>query len=124
MYEVVSVPLEGLLGQTDCTKLFQNGNDFNYQCSCIRHAFQQGSEINFLSSTEARGIKMENSKVKTKVNVRDKSGAAADELSRNTMHTAGFFGMGFGLWGLICFLIGLLAGGMFLGYFKAVLGIW
>ena len=67
---------------------------------------------------------MENSKVKTKVNVSDKSGAAADELSRNTMHTAGFFGMGFGLWGIVCFVAGLLAGGMFISYVKAVLGKW
>ena len=67
---------------------------------------------------------MENSKVKTKVNVRDEAGTAVDEFSRNSMRTAGFFGMGFGLWGFVCFIAGLLAGGMVIGYIKAVMGKW
>jgi len=65
---------------------------------------------------------MGNTKIKSKVS--DKAGSATDEVSRGTINTAGFFGMGFGLWGLLCFIAGLLAGGMFLGYFKAVLGTW
>ncbi len=65
---------------------------------------------------------VENAKVKAIT--KDKVGTAADEISRNTMNTAGFFGMGFGLWGILCFIAGLLAGGVFIGYFKAVMGRW
>jgi len=65
---------------------------------------------------------MGNTKVNTKVNVSDKAGTAADELARNAITTAGFFGMGFGLWGFLCFIAGLLAGGVVLGFFKAIHG--
>ncbi|MDH5298827.1 MAG: hypothetical protein OEV91_07395 [Desulfobulbaceae bacterium] len=67
---------------------------------------------------------MADTKIKTKAKTSDKDVSATDEVSQNTINTAGFFGMGFGLWGLICFIVGLLAGGMVIGYFKAVSGAW
>jgi len=65
---------------------------------------------------------MEQTQVKTKVS--DKDVSATDEVTKSTFHTAGFFGMGFSLWGLFCFAAGLLAGGMVVGYIKAVTGGW
>ncbi len=65
---------------------------------------------------------METTKTQTKVS--DKDVSATDEASKSTLKTAGFFGMGFSLWGLFCFIAGLLAGGMVVGYLKAVTGGW
>jgi len=65
---------------------------------------------------------METTKSKTKVS--DKDVSATDEVSKSTLNTAGFFGMGFSLWGLFCFVVGLLAGGMVIGYIRAVFGGW
>jgi len=65
---------------------------------------------------------MENTKVQAKVS--DKDVSATEEISKSSLKTAGFFGMGFSLWGLFCFIAGLLAGGMLIGYIKAVFGGW
>ena len=65
---------------------------------------------------------METTKVNVKVD--DKDVSATEELSRSTFNTARFFGMGFSLWGLFCFIVGLLAGGMVIGYIRAVFGGW
>ncbi|MDH3394388.1 MAG: hypothetical protein OEL66_10300 [Desulfobulbaceae bacterium] len=66
---------------------------------------------------------MENTKVEAKVS--DKDVSATEEVSRSSLHTASFFGMGFSLWGLVCFVLGILAGGMLIGYIKAVFGgLW
>ncbi len=63
---------------------------------------------------------MENTKVTTKAST--KAGTAADELARSTLTTFGFFGLSFGVWGFLCFIAGLLAGGLVIGFFKAVTG--
>lgn len=65
---------------------------------------------------------MEQTKVDAKVS--DKDVSATDEITKSSFNTAGFFGMGFSLWGLFCFAAGLLAGGMVVGYLKAVFGGW
>ena len=65
---------------------------------------------------------METTKTQTKVS--DKDVSATEEASKSTLKTAGFFGMGFSLWGLFCFAAGLLAGGMVVGYLRAVFGGW
>lgn len=65
---------------------------------------------------------METTKTQTKVS--DKDVSVTDEVSRSSFHTAGFFGMGFSLWGLFCFIAGLLAGGLVVGYIRAVFGGW
>lgn len=63
---------------------------------------------------------METTKVQAKVS--DKDVSAVEEASKSTLKTAGFFGMGFSLWGVVCFAAGLLTGGMLIGYIKAVFG--
>ncbi|MDH3394429.1 MAG: hypothetical protein OEL66_10510 [Desulfobulbaceae bacterium] len=65
---------------------------------------------------------MEQTKVQAKVS--DKDVSATEEASKSTLKTAGFFGMSFSLWGLFCFAAGLMAGGLLIGYIRAVFGGW